>query len=245
MDSGGHSPAENMMSGDTMMELQGDKMMFRRGVTLPPMVGGHETDSDAGNIADNDSLASYLSGHLPDNDLDLTDHIPTRDTGLMTPRDNRDNREREMRESMEFETKTPTPSRKVFEKQPRSISRVYLSSGEEPVGGGRSWRREGEEPRLTSWRRTHDDLNSSNNSSILRRAEGHDTFNKDSSLPSFTSDSNLPPIPARRPSTVGDSVPHRPPKPNRSNNNTDDEDCKKDKDSNNSDSSIWYEYGCV
>jgi len=256
MDSGGHSPAENMMSGDTMMELQGDKMMFRRGVTLPPMVGGHETDSDAGNIADNDSLASYLSGHLPDNDLDLTDHIPTRDTGLMTPRDNRDNREREMRESMEFETNsyhstnltnltTPTPSRKVFEKQPRSISRVYLSSGEEPVGGGRSWRREGEEPRLTSWRRTHDDLNSSNNSSILRRAEGHDTFNKDSSLPSFTSDSNLPPIPARRPSTVGDSVPHRPPKPNRSNNNTDDEDCKKDKDSNNSDSSIWYEYGCV
>jgi len=256
MDSGGHSPAENMMSGDTMMELQGDKMMFRRGVTLPPMVGGHETDSDAGNIADNDSLASYLSGHLPDNDLDLTDHIPTRDTGLMTPRDNRDNREREMRESMEFETNsyhstnltnltTPTPSRKVFEKQPRSISRVYLSSGEEPVGGGRTWRREGEEPRLTSWRRTHDDLNSSNNSSILRRAEGHDTFNKDSSLPSFTSDSNLPPIPARRPSTVGDSVPHRPPKPNRSNNNTDDEDCKKDKDSNNSDSSIWYEYGCV
>ena len=129
----------------------------------------------------------------------------------------------------------------------RSISRVYLSSGEEPVGGGRGWRREGEEPRLTSWRRTHDEslLNSSNTSSLLRRGDGHDSFSKDSSLPSYTSETNLPPIPARRPSAVGDSAPNRPPKPNRSNNNTDDEDSKKDKDSNNSDSSIWYEYGCV
>ena len=56
---------------------------------------------------------------------------------------------------------------------------------------------------------------------------------------------NRPPIPARKPSAAGDGAPHRPPKPNRSNNNTDDEDCRKDKDSNNSDSSIWYEYGCV
>ena len=129
----------------------------------------------------------------------------------------------------------------------RSISRVYLSSGEEPVGGGRGWRRDGEEPRLTSWRRTHDEslLNSSNNSSLLRRMDGHESFSKDSSLPSYTSETNLPPIPARRPSAAGDSAPNRPPKPNRSNNNTDDEDSKKDKDSNNSDSSIWYEYGCV
>merc|ERR1719318_722825 len=266
MDSGGQSPAENMLGGDTVMELQGDKMMFRRGVTLPPMVGGHETDSDAGNVADNDSLASYLSGHLPDNDLDLTDHILTRDTGLMAPRDNafnttrerenRDRENREIRDTMEFETNsyhstnltnltTPQSNRKSFDKQPRSISRVYLSSGEEPVGGGRSWRREGEEPRLTSWRRTHDEslLNSSNNSSLLRRVD--DSFSKDSSLPSHTSETNLPPIPARRPSAAGDSAPNRPPKPNRSNNNTDDEDSKKDKDSNNSDSSIWYEYGCV
>jgi len=265
MDSGGQSPAENMLGGDTVMEMQGEKMMFRRGVTLPPMVGGHETDSDAGNIADNDSLASYLSGHLPDNDLDLTDHIPTRDTGLMAPRentfnssrdrDNRDRENREIRDNMEFDTNsyhstnltnltTPQSNRKSFDKQPRSISRVYLSSGEEPVGGGRGWRREGEEPRLTSWRRTHDEsLLNSNNSSLLRRID--DSFSKESSLPSFTSETNLPPIPARRPSAAGDSAPNRPPKPNRSNNNTDDEDSKKDKDSNNSDSSIWYEYGCV
>ena len=100
----------------------------------------------------------------------------------------------------------------------RSISRVYLSSGEEPIGG-KSWRREGEEPRLMSWRKTQED----------------------SALPQ----SHRPPIPARKPSAAGDGAPNRPPKPNRSNNNTDDEDCRKDKDSNNSDSSIWYEYGCV
>ena len=142
MDSGGQSPAENMLGGDTVMEMQGEKMMFRRGVTLPPMVGGHETDSDAGNVADNDSLASYLSGHLPDNDLDLTDHIPTRDAGLMAPRDrdnafnanrereNRDRENREIRDTMEFETNsyhstnltnmtTPQSNRKAFDKQPR------------------------------------------------------------------------------------------------------------------------------
>merc|ERR1719225_1740161 len=56
MDSGGgHSPAETML--DT------DKMMFRRGVALPPGLGlGHgDTDSEPGNAADNDSLASFLS----------------------------------------------------------------------------------------------------------------------------------------------------------------------------------------
>merc|ERR1712013_795457 len=36
VDSGGQSPAENMLGGGTVMELQGEKMMFRRGVTLPP-----------------------------------------------------------------------------------------------------------------------------------------------------------------------------------------------------------------
>jgi len=270
LDSGGQSPAENMLGSDALMEMQGDKMMFRRGVTLPPMVGGHETDSDAGNAADNDSLASFLSGHLPDNDLDLTDHIPTRDTGLMAPRDRdntfnttrereiRDRENREIRETLEFETNyahnssnlanltTPKANRKSFDKQPRSISRVYLSSGEDPVGGGRSWKREGEEPKLTAWRRTHDEsfVNSSANSSLLRRAD--DSYNsKDSSLPPYTSETNLPPVPARRPSAAGDSAPNRPPKPNQSSNNTDDEDSKKDRDSNNSDSSLWYEYGCV
>ena len=102
---------------------------------------------------------------------------------------------------------------------------MYLSSGEEPIGG-KSWRREGEEPRLMSWRKTQEE-------SVLPQ--------------------NRPPIPARKPSAAGDGggggggggAPHRPPKPNRSDNNTDDEDCRKDKDSNNSDSSIWYEYGCV
>jgi hypothetical protein len=46
----------------------------------------------------------------------------------------------------------------------RSISRVYLSAGEDPplvVGGGGGtgrWRnaKDGEEPRLTAWRRTGD-----------------------------------------------------------------------------------------
>ena len=112
---GGHSPAE------TMMET--DKMMFRRGVTLPPMMStGHETDSDAGNIADNDSLASFLSSvHLANTELDLTDHIPTRDTGLVS----RDNREQEF-DTVSYQSAntfsnipTPTNSRKNSEKQPR------------------------------------------------------------------------------------------------------------------------------
>ena len=135
MVSDGQSPAESMLGGDTVTELLVDKMMFRRGVTQPPMVGGHETDSDAGNVADNDSLASYLSGHLPDNDLDLTDHIPTRDTGLMAPRDRsnafnttREWENREIRETMEFETNsyhstnltnltTPQSNRTAFDTQ--------------------------------------------------------------------------------------------------------------------------------
>ena len=112
---GGQSPAENMM--------EGDKMMFRRGVTLPPMIStGHETDSDAGNIADNDSLASFLSSvHMANNELDMTDHIPTRDTGLVP----RDNREQEF-DTVSYQSAntfsnitTPTNSRKNSEKQPR------------------------------------------------------------------------------------------------------------------------------
>jgi len=52
-------------------------------------------------------------------------------------------------------------------------------------------------------------------------------------------DTALPPIPARRPSAAGETPPNRPPKPNRSNPTTDDEDAKKDANSE------WYEYGCV
>jgi hypothetical protein len=134
---GGQSPAEDMLGGDTVTELLVDKMMFRRGVTLPPMVGGHETDSDAGNVTDNDSLASYPSGHETVNDFDLTDRIPTRDTGLMVPGDRnnafnttRERENREIRETIEFETNsyrstnltnlsTPQSNRKAFDKQPR------------------------------------------------------------------------------------------------------------------------------
>ena len=115
----------------------------------------------------------------------------------------------------------------------RSISRVYLSSADEPIGG-KSWRREGEEPRLMSWRRTttHEDSN-------LVSRPGQ---NQGQGGPGGQG----PPLPARKTSAAGDNsgAPNRPPKP-RSNNNTDDEECRKDKDSNNSDSSIWYEYGCV
>ena len=58
------------------------------------LVHNNDNDSDAGNVADNDSLASYMSSTMtdnltqppymadnltqPDND---NDHIPTRDTG--------------------------------------------------------------------------------------------------------------------------------------------------------------------
>ena len=98
-------------------------MIFRRGVTLPPMLStGHETDSDAGNIADNDSLASFLSSvQMTNTELDLTDHIPTRDTGLVS----RDNREQEF-DTVSYQSAntfsnitTPTNSRKNSEKQPR------------------------------------------------------------------------------------------------------------------------------
>ena len=117
LDSGGGSPADNML------EKQ-DKLLFRRGVALPPP----ETDSDAGNIADNDSLASFLSGQLlPDPELDLADHIPTRDTGLAAPRPGlvQDN----MEANQDFDTNsyhstnfsiTPQSNRKSsFDKQPR------------------------------------------------------------------------------------------------------------------------------
>ena len=99
-----------------------------------------------------------------------------------------------------------------------------MSSADEPIGG-KSWRRDGEEPRLMSWRRTHED----GGGLVSRPGPGQ---------------AQGPPLPARKPSAAGDNAPNRPPKP-RSNNNTDDEECRKDKDSNNSDSSIWYEYGCV
>jgi len=216
--------------------LDTDKMMFRRGVALPPGLGlGHETDSELGHGADNDSLASFLSSvhGMTSHDMDnVTSHdmIPTRDSGLMAPRD------------AEFDTAsfhssntmtTPQNTRKMSDKQPRSISRVYLSSADEPIGG-KSWRREGEEPRLMSWRRTttHEDSN-------LVSRPGQ---NQGQGGPGGQG----PPLPARKPSAAGDNsgAPNRPPKP-RSNNNTDDEECRKDKDSNNSDSSIWYEYGCV
>ena len=89
----------------------------------------------------------------------------------------------------------------------RSISRVYLSAGNDVIGGRGS--RAGEEPRLTSWKKTGD------------------------------TDLSLPPLPARRPQTP---PPSRPPKPRGSNPPTDDEESKKDSAS---ESSVWYEYGCV
>ena len=89
----------------------------------------------------------------------------------------------------------------------RSISRVYLSAGSDVIGGRGS--RAGEEPRLTSWKKTGD------------------------------TDLSLPPLPARRPQTP---PPSRPPKPRGSNPPTDDEESKKD---STSESSVWYEYGCV
>ena len=121
----------------------------------------------------------------------------------------------------------------------RSISRVYLSSGEEPplvggrwrggkegeepplvVGGGGRWRggKEGEEPRLTAWRRTGDQ------------------------------DASLPPLPARRAPTP---PPNRPPKP-RGGSGTPTEEGEgssskggSGEPDSNSESSVWYEYGCV
>merc|ERR1719195_2002876 len=87
------------------------------------------------------------------------DMIPTRDTGpglLHTgARDNRDDYDTASYLSSTTLT-TPQNTRKASDKQPRSISRVYLSSADEPIGG-KSWRRDGEEPRLMSWRRTHDE----------------------------------------------------------------------------------------
>jgi len=214
IDSGGSSPADNMLRGDTIMEIQSDQLMFRR--SLPASMAGigishsNENDSDTGNIADNDSLVSYLSSNLPDND-----HIPVRDTG--PGKDNaynnavrlafEDNRDASF-------TSSTADRKKSSDNQPRSISRVYLSGGDDPaVGGGKGWRREGEEPKLTSWRRMGDEL--------------------------APRDNALPPIPARRPSAAGETPPNRPPKPNRSNPTTDDEDAKKDANSE------WYEYGCV
>jgi len=229
LDSGGRSPADTMLGSESHVEVDnrtGEKLIFRRsGMALPPVLG-QDTDSDAGNVADSDSLASFLSGHMQDNELEA---VPS-EWGL------------DMDTVSQFSQgplTTPGQSRKsIGDKQPRSISRVYLSS-EEPVGGGgRGWRKgEGEEPRLTSWRRTTTEESPSTSASFQIRRESS----------GLTPDnSGLPPLPARRPSAVGDSggVPHRPPKPSRSQNNSDEEG-RKDKDSINSDSSIWYEYGCV
>ena len=102
-----------------------DKMMFRRGMALPGL--GHDTDSEPGNIADNDSLASFLSsvhGGLASHDLDMTSHdlIPTRDTGpglLVTgARDNRDDYDTASYLSSTTLT-TPQNTRKASDKQPR------------------------------------------------------------------------------------------------------------------------------
>jgi len=228
LDSGGRSPADTMLGSEGHVEVDnrtGEKLIFRRsGMALPPVLG-QDTDSDAGNVADSDSLASFLSGHMQDNELEV---VPS-EWGL------------DMDTVSQFSQgplATPGQGRKsVGDKQPRSISRVYLSS-EEPVGGGgRGWRRgEGEEPRLTSWRRTATEEPPSSSASFHIRRESS----------GLTPDnSGLPPLPARRPSAVGESgVPNRPPKPSRSQNNSDEEG-RKDKDSINSDSSIWYEYGCV
>jgi len=228
LDSGGRSPADTMLGSEGHVEVDnrtGEKLIFRRsGMALPPVLG-QDTDSDAGNVADSDSLASFLSGHMQDNELEA---VPS-EWGL------------DMDTVSQFSQgplATPGQGRKsVGDKQPRSISRVYLSS-EEPVGGGgRGWRRgEGEEPRLTSWRRTATEESPSSSASFHIRRESSGVT---------PDNSGLPPLPARRPSAVGESgVPNRPPKPSRSQNNSDEEG-RKDKDSINSDSSIWYEYGCV
>jgi len=156
----------------------GEKLIFRRsGMALPPVLG-QDTDSDAGNVADSDSLASFLSGHMQDNELEA---VPS-EWGL------------DMDTVSQFSQgplATPGQGRKsVGDKQPRSISRVYLSS-EEPVGGGgRGWRRgEGEEPRLTSWRRTATEESPSSSASfhIRRESSGMTPDN-----------SGLPPLPAER-----------------------------------------------
>ena len=63
LDSGGRSPADTML-GD--VGEASDNRVFRRSLpmALPPALPA-DTDSDAGNVADNDSLASFLSGdHL-------------------------------------------------------------------------------------------------------------------------------------------------------------------------------------
>ena len=65
--------------------------VFRgRGVALPPLNPGGDNDSDTGNVADNDSLASFL---------ELSDHIPTRDTGLGVPLDTQDRQPRQAKSS--------------------------------------------------------------------------------------------------------------------------------------------------
>ena len=48
----------------TVLPRSSEALLFRRsGMALPPVLG-QDTDSDAGNIADNDSLASFLSGTI-------------------------------------------------------------------------------------------------------------------------------------------------------------------------------------
>merc|ERR1719318_1565636 len=204
LDSGGRSPADTMLGSESHVEVDnrtGEKLIFRRsGMALPPVLG-QDTDSDAGNVADSDSLASFLSGHMQDNELEA---VPS-EWGL------------DMDTVSQFSQgplTTPGQGRKsIGDKQPRSISRVYLSSEEPVVGGGRGWRKgEGEEPRLTSWRRAATEESPSSSASFHIRRESS----------CLTPDnSGLPPLPARRPSVVGESggVPHRPPKPSRSQNN--------------------------
>jgi len=134
IDSGGSSPADNMLRGDTIMEIQSDQLLFRR--SLPASMAGigighnNDNDSDTGNIADNDSLVSYLSSNLPDND-----HIPVRDTG--PGKDNAFNAVRAVFEDNRDNSFTSlTGERKKSDQQPRSISRVYLSGGDDPAVGG-------------------------------------------------------------------------------------------------------------
>ena len=115
MDSGGgHSPA------DTMLDT--DKIMFRHS---RPGHAGHETDSEAGNVADNDSLASFMSSvhGLSSHDLvDTHDMIPTRDTGLAPTRDNRDAEYDTVSHYSTNTLTTPQNSRKMSDKQPRYIT---------------------------------------------------------------------------------------------------------------------------
>ncbi|XP_023337883.1 protein Daple [Eurytemora carolleeae] len=226
IDSEGRSPSEAMLTSGGDLH-SGDKLLFRRSLPASMMGIGLDEEEEK-EEEDNQSIVSYFSGLGYDQD-----HIPTRDTGL--DRDLfRDNREydypefntkddassvlglstrdaltpsRDLLTSSRDLSSTPTSVRKSSETQPRSISRVYLSAGNDVIGGRGS--RAGEEPRLTSWKKTGD------------------------------TDLSLPPLPARRPQTP---PPSRPPKPRGSNPPTDDEESKKDSAS---ESSVWYEYGCV